>query len=154
TVREIDFKRHDPKVAAFDKAKSLGGNRYEASPTELRELRAGHAKDPDAHAGALHYDPMRNVTYYEADGDVGGRRQRLHIEAKLADRITSFTELAKTENAVIGNPVSIKDGLDIIARLNRGDATALAKLGIGGTGALPGGYVEFGLGLFDGQVMV
>lgn len=157
TVRELDFKRHTANSASgvLRNTQSLGGNRYGAPAMEMRELYTGHANDPDAHATPLRYDAMRNVTYYEADVQVGGRRERLHIEAKLAQRITSFSELASTENAVIGHQVSLTDGLTIIERLNRGDASALASVGLAVTGKLPGGNVEFGLGLtVDGTTVV
>ena len=76
--------------------------------------------------------------------------------AELLPPVYSFDELGIDQNRIVGNPVSLEQGHDILRAVTAGDSSALTKLGLSGTPRLPKtASTEFGLGrTADGLVVV
>lgn len=111
----------------------------------------------------------RQVTLVESEpsrtGEIGRAPHSKHGERPAAPHsqrtpsqspIYSFEELGVDQNRIVGNPVSLEQGHDILRAVAAGDASALTKVGLSGTPRLPKtSSTEFGLGrTADGLVVV
>lgn len=127
---------------------AIGENRYLAAPGDLRSLRAGTPKD--AHPSEIKYDPDTHTSSFERDVD--GKRVR--IEAKLPPPLLSFGEAMKSNNRVLGGPITEAKGEEIMRAIAAGDHTKLADTGLTGEAVRPDQRVEFGLAEFDGGYLI
>ncbi|MCW5801203.1 MAG: DUF4157 domain-containing protein [Deltaproteobacteria bacterium] len=131
--------------------KRLDEHTYETHATDIRSVHT-HYQTEAVETSPLRYDPAKGKASFEITHH-GGAKQR--IEAPMR-RVSSFGELHASKNTVVGHPVDTAAGLVLIEKLNRGDASALATVGIkdAAGGVLPH-KVEFGLGeLGDGRVVL
>ncbi|MBA3458807.1 MAG: DUF4157 domain-containing protein [Deltaproteobacteria bacterium] len=126
---------------------AIADDTFVAQPHQVGELR-GQWKEKFGHdPGPGHYDPAKNAVYFEGDLNVGGKRTTVRVQADLAPRIDSFGQLDAGTNRVVGQPVDLATGHEILRQLNRGEAVALKATGISGEPRMPADPgTEFGIG--------
>lgn len=113
--------------------------------TDPQSLRDAHARyeGEGVQTSPIKYDPATGKAYFEVTYKTGTVTR---IEAPMGS-VKTFAQLRGANNKIVGHPVDVSTGLSVIERLNRGDASALASVGIADTagGRLPNTH-EFGLG--------
>ena len=132
----------------------VGGQTAAKLQTDPQSLRDAHARyeGEGVQTPPIKYDPASGKAYFEVTYKTGTVTR---VEAPMGN-VKTLAELHRANNKVVGHPVDLSTGLSIIERLNRGDASALASVGIGDSagGKLPTTH-EFGLGqLSNGDVVV
>ena len=147
---ETHFEREIPREVTT--LRKTAANTFEGEPQNLRVAHA-HYQAEGVQTSAIEYDPATDTAHFDITDKTTGTKTR--IEAPMRS-VRSFSELRGVQNTVVGHPVDKTTGFAVIEKLNRGDASALASVGIGdaGGGKLPEEH-EFGLGeLSNGTVVV
>lgn len=135
---------------------AIADDRFVAPASDVRHLH-GDWKRAHGHAPSkIHYDAATNSVHFEAELEVAGKRTKVRVQADLGPRIDSYDQLGVGQNRVIGHPVSLADGHQILRDLNAGKPEALKRVGITGEKRMPGKReTEFGVGeLSEGGALV
>jgi len=139
-----------PTPVEVTQLRKVGENHWVAEPNALRIVHS-HYKGENSNVSKIVYDHETGIAHFEIN-TVGVVTR---IEAQLA-HIKSFGEIHGASNAVVGHPIDKQAGVELLQKLNSGDASALATVGITdvGNGKLPPRH-EFGIGeLPDGTVVL
>jgi hypothetical protein len=143
-------------AAMIGEVTAIADNAFIAAPGKLTELRAEWQSRHGHEPSKIHYDAETNSVHFEAKMGKGAEAKGIKISAELGPKIRAFDQLDSGVNRIVGEPVSIAEGYDILRALTRGDATALEKVGLGGESRMPADpHVEFGLGVTsDGRAVI
>ena len=147
---ETHFERVVPREVTT--LRKTATNTFESEPQNLRVAHA-HYQGEGVQTSAIEYDHATETAHFDITDKTTGTKTR--IEAPMRP-VKSFGELHGATNKVVGHPIDKTTGFAVIEKLNRGDASALASVGItdAAGGKLPEDH-EFGLGeLSNGNVVV
>lgn len=147
---------HDTAIAIGGNVTPLANDTFLGHVHGLAELRASWKQKHHDEPSAIHYDPETNSVYFEGVMDVGGKPTKVRVQAELTPRIESFEQLGSGHNRVVGRPVPLGEGHQILRDLNTGNPAALERLGISGEKRMPNDpHTEFGLGeTSDGNAVI
>jgi hypothetical protein len=148
--KDTHFEREVPREVTT--LRKTAPNQFETEAKNLRVVHA-HYEGEGAHTSAIEYDHTNGTAHFDITDKTTGTTTR--VEAPVG-HVSSFAELHGATNQVVGHPINKNTGLELIEKLNRGDASALHEVGIGdvGDGKLPPDR-EFGLGeLPNGDVVL